>query len=52
MISNILRDLPFSWNKRLMSADEQYTGILKNKEEKLKDILGEMKKTKNARSFI
>jgi len=27
-----------------MSADEQHNGILENKEEKLKDILGEKKK--------
>jgi hypothetical protein len=31
MVSNVSRDLPFSQNQPLQSADEQYTGSLKNK---------------------
>jgi hypothetical protein len=30
MVSNVSSDLPFSRNQPLKSADEQYTGILKN----------------------
>jgi hypothetical protein len=36
MISKVLRDLSFSWNQPLKSADDQYTRILKNKLIKLK----------------
>jgi hypothetical protein len=36
MISKVLRDLGFSRNQPLKSADDQYTGILKNKLIKLK----------------
>jgi hypothetical protein len=31
IISNVLRDLPFSQNQPLKSADDQYIRILKNK---------------------
>jgi hypothetical protein len=36
MISKVLRDLPFSRNQTLKSADDQYIRILKNKLIKLK----------------
>jgi hypothetical protein len=36
MISEVLRDLPFSRNQPLVSADDQYIIILKNKLIKLK----------------
>jgi hypothetical protein len=37
MISKVLRDLPFSRNQPLKSADDQYINILKNKLIKLKN---------------
>jgi hypothetical protein len=36
MISKVLRDLPFSRNKPMESADDQYIRILENKLIKLK----------------
>jgi hypothetical protein len=38
MVSNVSRDLPFSRNQTLKSADEQYTVILKNKIKSYKDL--------------
>jgi hypothetical protein len=46
MVPNVSRDLPFSRNQPLKSADEQYTGILKNKIKTLQN-LDEIKKTRN-----
>jgi hypothetical protein len=48
MILNVLRDLPFSRNQSLKSADGYYIRIWKNKIKNL-NVLGEIKKTKNIR---
>jgi len=42
MISKVLRDLPFSRNQALKSADYQYIRILKNKT-KTSDVIYEVK---------
>jgi hypothetical protein len=38
MISNVLRDLPFSRNQHLKSADDYFIGILKNKMKNLESL--------------
>jgi hypothetical protein len=44
MIWNVLRDLPFSRNQPLKSADCQYIGILKNR---TYEFLAELEKNKD-----
>jgi len=51
MISNVLRDLHFSSNKPLLSADEQDTGILNSKEDNTEGHI-RRKKNKKVRRLI
>ena len=44
VIPNIFRDLPFTRNQPLKSADDCHIRILKNKNEELYKVLDELKK--------
>jgi len=44
MVSKVLRDLPFSRNQPLKTADDRYSGILKNKIKVFHGVLDEIKK--------